>query len=487
MEYVSRRTRLQKKERSDQNDQGCFSNLPYQSLLNPANWPAEKQIVYYAPPPSELKYIEFALNGRYIASIEVKKLCRHTDSSIWRNYLPISQLLLMRVTPGDDTTPQSNETNRCSYRPDIYSPEEDRACATTRIEIAASIALDLIEVYCVEMSTNTTQFAVYGFSHTNMPRKPVISIYEIHHEANNEISLSQKTKVVFEDSQILYAKLTACKFLASNSNVLVTAICNDFHSVTKTNSLDFWNTQTTVHLGRFNLVKVAPKFQGYVTSMSFSSDGLILAMTSSSKSCQLLLHSTQTHQFGPVFCQQEFNYQDQEEHFLSHSSFAANLGDYVLLVCTYHGHFYKFTINPENLAVDHVIFKVLLDPCLVDQPMMALDMKYCLATSSCLVRTQVALLFVNAEDLEIQKAVKLYGSPRTFFSTENNSLVAVSRTGQEVITICDPTTLQVHFQQNPDCSLKNICRQRIIQLVSEDRISQLPLPKTLISYLLYNK
>ncbi len=222
--------------------------------------------------------------------------------------------------------------------------------------------------------------------------------------------------------------------------------------------------------------------------MSFSSDGLVLAMTSSSRHCQLLLYSTQSCQFGAVFSQKEYTYKEQEEHFPVFSAFATNLGDYDLLVCTFHGEYMRLRVDPLQLKVSSVIsfitlFNLMPSSNIPGESPYILGFRYCKATSRYLIRTQKVLAFIDANNNVIDREMKFQSE-----STHDSNIgihFSLSKTGQELAVITNHI-LGVHCHQNPDFSLKNCCRESIIQLVSEDKISQLPLPKILRSFLLYD-
>eukprot|EP00794_Sanderia_malayensis_P008759 gene8759-9695_t len=484
------------KDKSLERERTGICNLPYKSIFSTWNgpWSVDRtkrptcntttnmpSIISFSPECSKLMLIDFAVNGRYLACINIKNSIdyqRPLASS--RNLSPTSQLVILEAKN------YCGEEIICTTAPTDNDQENSK---DNDLTVVASINLDLIDVYCVEMTDDTTQFAVYGFGYNTVPRKPTISIYQIHIDMNNSVNLSRKTKMIFENSEILSSKLTACKFFPTDSNILVTSMCEDYHSITRTNYLDFWNSKSSLHFARFNLLEKAAKFQGYVTSMSFSSDGLLLALTSSSKHCQLVIYSTQTCQFGPVFTQQDNTYLEQDRHFPVYSAFASNLKEYDLLVCTYHGEFLRLRLDPQQLTVSYVVSNTtLFDQRLqIDIPRVSfsvLEFKYCKATSRYVIRSQKGLAFVDANSNFVEKVI-LFKNKEHAHITNTSCCMALSRTGQELAVISN-NIVQVHAHQNPDYCLKNCCREALIQLVPEDKISQLPLPRILKSYLLYN-
>ncbi len=235
------------KEQSFKSKSSNLCNVPYRSFLNASRTQGGEaqgqgdgpRQISYCSECSKLILIDFALNGRFLACISVKDYADYQDPlTSSRNLSPTSQLILLKA---NNYSPNPAEINHFRQIPSGYESNND-------LSIVASINLDLVEVYCTEISNDTTQFAVYGFGYNTIPRKPAVSVYEIHYDSySNSVSLSRKTKLVFEKGEILYSKITACKFFPTDCNILVTAICDDYHSVRKTNYLDFWNTKSSLH------------------------------------------------------------------------------------------------------------------------------------------------------------------------------------------------------------------------------------------------
>ncbi len=474
-------------------DKACLCNTPYKNLFkNHTQSGLNGSIsVKFKCSCCKLVYVNFAANGRYLACVKVKSLGEY-DPRTGRYASPVTQLILYDGV--SQTCCDNLESNSAGLRPNHVRAETEHGCGfCADLNLTASINLNLIEVYSVQMSNDELQFAVYGFGFNDMPRKPSISVYEIHLDKQNGTSLSQKTKLIFENSGILSAMMTACKFFPTDSNVLVTSICDDYHTMRKCNYLDFWNSKSSLHFARLSLTEKAPKFQGYVTSMSFSSDGLLLAMTSSTRHTQLLLYSSQTHEFGPVFCQQDYFLQEHE-HFPAHSTFATDL--YELFICSSPGDLLRLAIDPKSLTVAHVIshtmvFDALPQPeiGIAQQTNAALGFMYCKATCKCVIRSKRGLHFFDADRNTVEKTIPFQNKEPNHddnnIDSDSHSWMAMSKTGQE-LAVVSSSELLIYLRQNSDMSLKNLCRQYIIQLVPEDKIVQVSLPKTLQSYLLYS-
>ena len=431
---------------------------------------------------SVFKYVEFACNGRYLVCIEVKHIDKEKEPRAWQYGSPFTQLLLLQAAQNDNR-PRNEATNATPYvssNDGDYEPDGN-------FVIAASAGIDFIEVYCVAMSCDTTQIAIYGFGYNDLSRKPTIYVYEVQNHGNNDVVLARKARLAFDDSEILWAKVTTCRFLPTNDEILATCICNDYHSVRKTNFLDFWSTKSNLHIARFSLSKESQNFQGYVSSKAFSTDGLILAMVSSTTYWQLLLYNFQTNSFSKEFSKHQLGYNDPEEHFQTICEF---IGEYDLLICTFHGELSRLTIDPSSPAVQSFLYSINL---FENQPQNGLPptenevfgFKYCPDSQRCLIKTKSKIFTVDAESCKVEMPFAI--SPGNCDLSSRCSCIALSKTEKELAVVTDQCSIKVFSVQNKDSSLKRLCRHKLIKLVPEDKISQLLLPKTLQSYLLYGK
>ena len=415
-----------------------------------------------------VNYVDFACNGRYLACIEVKCITEEQNSLAWNNLLPISQLLLLQPTPQQ---PDNSNVNNCR----AYYTEE-----INDFEIAASIELDFIDIYCVTLSSDTNAIAVYGFSYKEIPRKPTISVYEFV-SSHTSICIELKSKLTFTSCEILSAKVTTTNFLPTNDHILVTSICTDYHSVRKTNFLDFWNIQSNLHFASLSLVKECPKLKGYISSNSFSSDGKILALLSSTKDWQLVLFSVAANKFGKLFSLKQQDFGDPIDHFNAFCEFGINFRPYDLLVLSEGGKLSRMTIDPEKLTVKEVTISIAI---FADNLSKIVAMKYCPASSRCYIRTENNISFVDTDNGATTIEYELSADDRT---SKGSSGMTVSKTGRQLAIIVDSHTVKVVQSRFMDNSLKNLCRCSIIKFIPENKIPQLDLPKCLISYLLYGK
>lgn len=429
---------------------------------------------------SVIKYVEFACNGRYLACVEVKHVDKNKDPRAWQYGNPLTQLLLLQVAQNDN----SNTNEATNTAPHVASNNDVELDGD--FVIVASTGIDFIEVYCVAMSCDTTQIATYGFGYNDLSRKPTIYVHEIQSHGLNDVVLARKAKLVFDDSEILWAKVTTCKFLPTNDEILATSICNDYHSVRKTNFLDFWNTRSNLHIARFSIGKESPDFQGYVSSKAFSPDGLVLAMVSSTTQWQLLLYNFQATSFSKVFSKHQLGYDDPEEHFQTICEF---VGEYNLLICTFHGELSRLTLNPSSPAVQSFLYTINFfefqpQNGLLPTENEVIGFKYCQDSQRCLIKTKSKLFTVDMESCKVKMEMSFANNPD---NSDSSSCIAISKTGKELAVIMNQCSIKVLSVQNKDSSLKSICRHKLITLVPEDKISHLLLPKTLKSYLLYGK
>ena len=383
--------------------------------------------------------------------------------------LPISQLLLLQLT----TQCQDNSSfarSRLAY------PQED----INDFEIAASVELEFIDVYCATLSNDTTQIAVYGFCYKEIPRKPTISIYEFVH-SQTSIEIEIKAKLIFASFEILSAKVTTSRFLPTNDHILITSTCADYHSLRKTNYLDFWNTKSNFRFASLNLIKECPRFKGYISSTSFSADGAILALISSTKEWQLLLFSVTSNKFGKLFSLQEHGYDDPIDHFTAFCEFGVNFREYDLLVLSESGNLTKVTIDPEKLTVKCIVISLEL---YTDPLTKITAMKYCPASNRCYIRTRNKISFIDAENGRTSVEYDFNGDEET---SRSSPCMTVSKTGRQLILVINSHTVKVLPCKFTDNSLKNLCRCSIIKFVPEHKIPKLDLPKSLVKYLLYGK
>ena len=443
----------------------------YASLLNSRSLNGREHFTFIRRPAgsSQINYIDFACNGRYLACIELKCNPDQRDPMSWNNLLPISQLLLLQLA--DHSPEHSQQRNNLAF------PSED----INDFEIAASIELDFIDVYCVNLSNDTTQIAVYGFSYKEIPRKPTIYVYEFVH-VKNSISIQFKSKFTFDACEILSAKVTSSTFLPTNDNILVTSICTDYHSVRKTNYLDFWNTQTSLHFAKLSILKECPRFQGYISSKSFSPDSLILALISSTKDWQLLLFSVAANKFGKLFSLQEHGYDDPVDHFTTFCEFGSTVGKYELVVLSATGNLTKLAINPENLTIQQIVYSIEIN----DEPHSNISaFKYCPALSRYYFKTKTKLSFTDIQSGATN--TEYAGNGHDNLTAKTCSSIAISKTGKQIAMTTNSHTVKVFPCKFQDKSLKNLCRCYIIKNVPEHKILKLDLPKVLHTYLLFGK
>ena len=418
---------------------------------------------------SRVHYAEFACNGQYLACIELK--CSHEEctSRSCSNLLPVSQLLLLQLR---SHFPDNSSAHEVQYS----TPHDDIG----DFEIAASTELDFIDIYCVAMSNDTAQIAIYGFSYKEIPRKPTISVYEIVH-SQDSVVIQQKSKLIFGSCEILSAKVTSSTFLPTNDNILATSICTDYHSIRKTNYLNFWNTKSHLHLASLSILKECPMFKGYTSSTSFSLDGAILALVSSTKEWQLLLFSVAANKFGKIFSLGKQGYDDPIDHFTTFCEFGINFRPYDLLILSEGGNFTRLAIDPERLTVKHVIATMAIYAA-SDSKITAL--KYCTASNRCYFSDKHK---VSVFEIENGVTSTEHVLDHDEAALKSRSCLTVSKTGKQLAMVVNSHTIKVFPCKVMDNSLKNLCRCSLIKLIPEHKIPQLDLPKSLITYLLYGK
>ena len=419
---------------------------------------------------TSISYVEFACNGRYLACVQVRHMPKVKQFAAWKTLTSVSQLMLLKFVDKAQQVIHEQEST-VHFDSDV---EDD-------FYVVASENLKLIEVYCVTMSKDTTQIAIHGFSYNDLLRKPAVNVYEIINGDNDDVFLVHKARLLFDSSEILFARVTANTFFPTNDELLMTSVCNDFHSVTKTNYLDLWNTKSNKSVIRLNLIKECPRFQGYVSSMAVSADSKILAMVSSTINWQLVLCSIQEKRFGKIISLQELTYDEPMDHFATFSEFISNTKDYELLICTSAGELTKLLIDPKALKIKHIIFSTKM---VGDTPGLSIaGFKYIPAYSICVFKMHGRIRFAD-----IETGLLLGGFDfNEGFSFPACSCLAVSKDGMEISFIKTISSISVMILENRDISLKNLCRNIIIHLIPENKIPLLDLPETLTKYLLYGK
>lgn len=415
---------------------------------------------------SSIYHIDFACNGRYLAFIEFKCNPHIQETNAWNNSLPISQLVLTKLV---DPFAASSPTRR-----NDTTPSDE----VSDFEIVASINLDFIDIYCVALSNDTTQIAIYGFSYKDIPRRPVISVYEFI-QSDESVAIGIKSKLTFESCEILSARVTSSKFLPRSDNILLTSICTDYHSFRKTNCLDFWDTESGMHIAKLSLIKECPKLKGYVSSTSFSSDGLILAMTSSANDWQLLLFNLAVNKFGRLFSLKEQSFDDPVDHFANFCEFITNFDKYELVVFSQSGVLTRLTINPDSLMVKHIDYSIQIQnipaPCIT-------AFKYSPASARLYFITNNTISYVDLEN-----GKRMIDNELDINEANIRPCIAVSKTGRDVAAVTNYFSAEVGTHKYLDISLKNLCRICILKLIPENRIPEQDLPRILTEYLLYGK
>lgn len=415
---------------------------------------------------SQIKYIDFVCNGRYISCIEIQsRINQQGGPPALNSLLPTCQLLLLQfVHKAFEEVPLQ--------RNDVLGSPED----ANDFEIAASIGLDFLDVYGVALSNNTAQISVYGFSYKEIPRKPCISVYEFI-TVNGSITIRFMSKLTFQSCEILLAKVTSSTYLPRNDNILLTSICTDYHSVRKTNCLDFWNTRSGLSLATLYLQKECPKFKGFVSSAAFSPDGLILALISSTKNWQLLPFSIVANKFGQLFSLEDHGYHDPVEHFTTFCEFKSGFGKYELMVFSDCGTLTLLSIDAENINAKQLIYSIDLQQTIGSN---ITAFKYCPAFYRCYFKTKTKISFIDLETCKINTEFN-------FDEHEKHSCIAISKTGMDLAFVMNSSTMKMLSCKSHKISLKNLCRCRIIKLIPEDKILEQEIPKVLATYLLYGK
>ena len=443
----------------------------YFEWMNRPRMGEEDPFVFLRQPlgTSRVHYAEFACNGQYLACIELKCTNEEYNSRSCSNLLPVSQLLLLQLS---SHFPDNSSAQGVQYS----TPQDDIG----DFQIVASVELDFIDIYCVAMSNDTAQIAIYGFSYKEIPRKPTISVYEIVH-LQDTVVFQQKSKLIFGSCDILSAKVTTSKFLPTNDNILATSICTDYHSIRKTNYLTFWNTKSHLHLASLSLLKECPLFKGYTSSTSFSPNGTILALVSSTKEWQLLLFSIAANKFGKIFSLGKQGYDDPIDHFTTFCEFGINFRPYDLLILSEGGNFTRLAIDPEKLTVKYIIVTMAIHAP-SDSKITAL--KYCTASNRCYVRNKHKVSVIEIEN-GVTSTEHIFDHDEA--ALKSSFCLTVSKTGKQLAMVVNSHSLKVFPCKFMDNSLKNLCRCSLIKLIPEHKIPQLDLPKSLITYLLYGK
>ena len=483
-----------------QNNPVSQSEEPRKCLGLPADGALTASLVEMGYETSQICFIGFSSNGKHLICVEYKLPQNSSDSCAWNKYLPVSQILVFECYM------HNSVIQKTSAYPFVFSGGTEIQDQNLALALAASHNLQFIAIHCVSLSRTSNLLAICGFNSMDKPRKPTVQVYEMKDNAisnnnYNEIFITKISKFSFTKSGILTAKITSCSFSPSSDLILVTALCDDFSTFARTNYIDFWNSKLGVHMGRIDLRNEAKDFRGYVTLLSFSCNGSILTIFSSAVECQILLYSVEKLKLGKLSSICPVNYHLLDKHCLVYSQFTPLIDENCFVLCTSKGLLARLTVNEDNLTVtvdsiiqlSYTLFQSVPDIS-EDHLSSVVGFVFCPATSRYFIRTNMILMVMDSSAYTVEKVIRvdytLLDNPSANFTmnTENLSQsMSLSKTGCELAIFSKGTEIYVFLNQNNDISLLNLCRQKIIRHIAEERIHTLPLPNSLKKYLLFGK